>query len=193
MIHETTPERRTEKIERFCRNICKNEIIEVPVLPTEFAVMNECFPNVQKQVEVAGGEAVNGWAIWQWRNITITAEAHCVWKNMAGELVDITPHNLGERSIFFLPDNAVSYNGKSIPSKRVALTESELVREFISLIDEKDRLACETPVGEQYHLPKKMFSRIVELQMQFCGKSGRNDKCVCGSGIKYKYCCGKYE
>jgi SEC-C motif-containing protein len=21
-------------------------------------------------------------------------------------------------------------------------------------------------------------------------KVGRNDKCLCGSGIKYKYCCG---
>jgi HEAT repeat protein len=30
-----------------------------------------------------------------------------------------------------------------------------------------------------------------KMSLQFAGKVGRNDPCPCGSGIKYKKCCGK--
>lgn len=64
---------------------------------------------------------VNGWAIWQWANILVEAEAHAVWESPEGALIDITPHENGESRIPFLRDDGMVYNGNPKASKRSAL------------------------------------------------------------------------
>jgi uncharacterized protein YecA (UPF0149 family) len=42
-----------------------------------------------------------------------------------------------------------------------------------------------------YNYNSEEQSLILMIPKEFDGKIGRNDKCPCGSGKKYKKCCGK--
>ena len=195
---ETTPKTITEKIIQLCNKIVKDSSpVFIPVIPDEFAIINECFPNVDNVIQRLGGSRVNGWAIWQWDNKLIEGEAHAVWKSLDGELIDITPHRNGEKNILFLRDNDMIYNEENIDNVRMALTESPLVKEYISLSEE--HFFCLSPYKPHEKilysdLPKR-FSEVChrhqEISNVFHKVVERNDKCPCGSGIKYKKCCGK--
>lgn len=181
MPKETTP----------TKVIPRSKIIVVPVMLESPAPKNECFLNVNTVVEKIGGELISGWAIWQWANILIEAEAHAVWKNPSGDLIDITPHD-GEKEIFFLPDDKVVYRGMRIPSRRMALTESSLVKEFIHLLEQRDMILC-NPKGNYVSLPTDLVSHIEALKMRFQTKVTQKSLCPCGSGLKYKKCCNPYN
>lgn len=187
MQRETTPRIITPAIKNLCNDIVMNSTpIKVPVIPDAGALPQECFLNVQSVVSNKGGLCINGWIIWQWANILIEAEAHAIWQNPAGTLIDVTPHNLGEREILFLPDESILYEGHQIPSKRKALTQSAFVNELISIMDTFDRL-------QTYAMPIELIQRNQEIRAILNTPVKRNDKCPCGSGLKYKKCCGRYE
>lgn len=120
-----------------------------------------------------------------------------IWKDEDGELVDITPHLGHESQILFLPDNELKYKGKNIGNIRMALTESPLVKEYIGLNEEAFNILQMYKPHEKIllkDLPMRYFEiqdKLVELNMLFETKVGRNDKCPCGSGMKFKMCCGK--
>ncbi len=40
-------------------------------------------------------------------------------------------------------------------------------------------------------MEKRKYTLSKELDEKFYAKTGRNDPCPCGSGKKYKKCCGK--
>lgn len=194
---ESTPMRITDAVRKLCKGISGNSPIYIPVIPENGATINECFGNVENVVKRKGGTSVNGWAIWQMANILVEAEAHSVWKNQDGELIDITPHIGGENRILFLPDDKMEYRGENIGNIRMPLTESVLVKEYIELHEElfeilqkykpHERINCEN-LPERCH---EIGKRLLKLEQQFHAKVGRNDKCPCGSGLKYKKCCGK--
>lgn len=129
-------------------------------------------------------------AVWQWANISVTLEAHAVWESPEGKLVDITPHDCGEREILFLRDDRVVYSGKPIGSIRQPLTASPLVTEPIGLLNERDRIMCAS-ADRTYVLPKEMYLRIMQIQEMLHREVGRNDLCPCQSGLKHKKCCGR--
>lgn len=106
------------------------------------------------------GQQVNGWAVWQWANISVTLEAHAVWESLEGKFVDITLHDCGEREILFLRDNSVVYSGTPIGSIRQPLAGSPLVAELIGLLNEHDRIMCAS-VDRTYAIPKEMYLRIM--------------------------------
>lgn len=192
MSKETTPTKLTPKIRQLCKEIApSSEIIVVPVMLESPAPKNECFQNVNIAIEKIGGELISGWTIWQWANILIEAEAHAVWKNPSGDLIDITPHD-GEREIFFLPDDKVVYKGMRIPSHRMALTESLLVKDFIHLLEQRDMILCNTK-GKYVSLPADLVSNIEALKMRFQAKVTQKSLCPCGSGLKYKQCCNSHN
>ena len=119
MKRETTPVEITDRIMELCSGAVPGTVpVYVPVEAAGWGLMNECFPNVQRMVWEHGGQQVNGWAVWQWANISVTLEAHAIWESPEGKLVDITPHDCGEREILFLRDDRVVYSGKSIGSIR---------------------------------------------------------------------------
>ena len=192
MPRETTPPKITHEIKHLCRKIApKSNLILVPVKPAPDASLNECFPNVESMVKKYGGELASGWVIWQWANILIEAEAHAIWKSPNGDMIDITPHDAGEKAIFFLPDEKVIYAGTPIPSNRMALTKSKLVERFIQLYTKWDDMAY---LGSVADAKLDIIGReMLEIRDKFHRPASRNSPCPCESGLKYKQCCGKYE
>jgi hypothetical protein len=64
--------------------------------------------------------------------------------------------------------------------------------------DTQDKLLCskcEKPInGRHFHLPDdtsvcETCHTLIKLPIQMAGRVGRNDKCPCGSNLKYKKCC----
>lgn len=198
MNMETTPKEITKQVMTLCDKINGEKPLYIAVIPQKGAIINECFANVPNFVNAHGGKMLNGWAIWQMANILVEAEAHAVWQNEDGRIIDITPHIGNEEEILFLPDERVVYEEKNIDNIRIPLTDSPLVKEYIRLSEEKFKILSSYKPHEQiasWELPERYFDmekRLIELSIQFHTKVERNDKCPCGSGIKYKKCCGKY-
>lgn len=193
MSNETTPKCITNAILNLCHTLRPSEDpILVPAYPFDNMRINQCFHNVSSVVDIIGGRLITGWVIWQWDNILVEAEAHAIWESPDNQLIDVTPHISAEKQILFLPDDTVVYTGTPIPSHRQALTNSPLVAELITLYNKKDEIAASC-TGATYEIPIEMYKRIIELQERFHRKSNRNDTCPCGSGLKYKKCCGRYH
>lgn len=194
MIRETTPTRITQVIIDFCASITSDSSPEyIDVCPAPWAALNECFNNVYRMVKQYGGSMISGWAIWQRGNMLLDAEAHAIWRAPDGKLIDITAHNYNEKRILFLFDSSVCYQGITIPSHRQALTDSPLVAEFIRLYSERDHFMQSSTLGNVYVMPADLHNRINALQFLFSQEVGRNDPCPCGSGLKYKKCCGQFQ
>lgn len=194
MIRETTPARITQVIIDFCASITSDSSPEyIDVCPAPWAALNECFNNVYRMVKQYGGSMISGWAVWQRGNMLLDAEAHAIWRAPDGKLIDITPHSYNEKRILFLFDSSVCYQGIIIPSHRQALTDSPLVAEFIRLYSERDHIMQTATLGNVYVMPADLHNRINALQLIFSQEVGRNDPCPCGSGLKYKKCCGQFQ
>lgn len=198
MKRETTPNRVTDKIMELCSGIVPDAVPEyVPVAAQEWSLPSECFPNVERMVQEHGGQQVNGWAIWQWANILVEAEAHSVWQSPKGELIDITPHDNGERQILFLRDDSMVYSAQQIGSVRLALTESPLAAEMIELSQKTEIVLSDYKPGTKIpieELQKRLAPLATRRQLivaQMNRNVGRNDPCPCQSGLKYKKCCGR--
>lgn len=194
MRKETTPATLTEMIAGLCHDLNPDSPpLWVKVIPENWALQNECFPNVQKKVELDGGSYVNGWTIWQWANMLITAEAHSVWKRDDGELVDITPHDHLEQTILFVPDCNVKFEGVIIPSKRAPMTSSPKICYLIDLLNTRDDLLEQSGTSKTCAFPEPFLLEIQRIFEDITRKASRNELCPCGSGLKYKKCCGPYD
>jgi len=193
--HETTPGQITQEIEAFCTRISSiNEPVYVPVFPQHGCVKGECYSNVNSVISKSGGNIILGWAIWRWANILIEAEAHAVLETIDGKLVDVTPDESNQ--ILFLKDPNLSYSGCPINSIRCALTESPLVTELIELMDFRDSLITikgsnEILLTDEVRLKLIRLHEIQQILQQ--PVMSINNLCQCGSGAKYKKCCGKYR
>lgn len=198
MKRETTPVKISEKILELCNMVVPGAEPEyIPVEVQTWSRPMECFHNVQRIVREQRGAQINGWAIWQWANILIEAEAHAIWESPEGKLIDITPHDNGEKEILFLRDCNMVYSGQSIGNVRLALTDSPIAAELIALSEKTESIMCSYKPGtmipllelQQRLLPlKKRRTAIMETLNQ---KVGPNAFCPCQSGLKYKKCCGR--
>jgi hypothetical protein len=192
VVRVTTPRVITPEIHELCKSISEYEPVFVPVTADPKSLINECFYNVDAYIIEHGGQRVLGRSIWQRANVLIEAEAHAVWESPTGEMMDVTSHTNGVSAVLFLADPKMTYDGNVIPNIRKALTLSPLVAEFISLYNERDQIAAETP-GSAYSVSRTMLIRMHEIEQIFNQRVGRNDPCPCQSGMKYKKCCGKYD
>lgn len=200
MKRETTPARITDKILELCNQVVPGREPEyVPVEVQSGSLPNECFPNVERMVSEYGGRQVNGRSIWQWANILVEAEAHAVWENPEGKLIDITPHDNGEAEILFLRDETMVYAGRSIGNIKLALTDSPLVAELLDLTKKTENIMCEYEPGTEItviELRQRLGPMAIRQKMimeKLYQRVGRNDPCPCQSGLKYKRCCGRDE
>lgn len=194
MVRETTPKEIFPMLSELCRNLNPDSPpLWVNVIPESWALQNECFLNVRRKIEVDGGSFINGWAIWQWANMMIEAEAHSVWKSVSGELIDITPHNHNEQKILFVPDVEVKFEGIIIPSKRAPMTASPKVNHLIDLLNTKDYMLQQSGTSKTFAFPEPFLLQIQRVMVDITQKVSRNAPCSCGSGLKYKKCCGPYE
>lgn len=106
-ISETTPSSVTEDIKNFICSFSSDNCIFVPVVDDDLGFYGWCSDGVAEKVKIAGGRPVYGWTIWEWPNVILTAEFHCVWQDPGGALVDITPKPKREPRILFVPDPSV--------------------------------------------------------------------------------------
>ncbi len=200
---ETTPKEIDHNVLNLSKMIIgiERKPIYISVRPENYCLPLDCYGNVNKKIKKDGGKSVMGWAIWRYGNIMIEGEAHCIWKSPEGLLVDITPHQETDKEILFLSDEDLKYEGYQIDNVRLPLTDSRLVKEYISLHEDLYKLIAPYPVNTRISLTpenglndyKQISSRIRELHFIFHLKVGRNDPCPCGSGLKYKKCCEPYR
>lgn len=172
----------------------------VPVRPVPGSLKNECFSNVQKHAAEHGGSLVCGWSIVEWPGVFLEAEFHGVWRSPDGELVDVTPNQLEVAEILFAPDPGRTFEGWSVNNVRHLLTESPEVRELDAIQNElfQIRAEHETPYKPTLSLTPAEARRLFELEDRARAlrgrirpyRPGRNEPCSCGSGAKYKKCCG---
>lgn len=98
-----------------------------------WAVQQECFEAVRKQVQTHGGQQVYGWHIRECKGVFIEAEFHCVWRSPNGQLIDVAAHPVPRKSITFVVDPKVVYQGEQIDNVRLALTDDRDVQSWIDL------------------------------------------------------------
>jgi len=91
-----------------------------------------CFANVDKQVALKGGELITGWFFNEIENMSITGEAHAIWKHPNGKRIDITPHDFHPERIVFVPD------------PKVALKRGYTASPLLILSDDPEVIALET-------------------------------------------------
>lgn len=144
----------------FCRSIAASETpIEVPHLPLLHEPHNECVSIVPKHVLSFGGEQVLGWAIWERPGVFIEAEFHAIWRNPAGECIDLTPRPQYFKTITFLPDPTCKYNGRQIDNIRKALAKDIDVTRFLFLAKRRFEILNTGDLADQHGsvtLPKKL-------------------------------------
>lgn len=126
------PYRVMKPLLRFCRTVVNHDVTPmfVKVQPAQKAEPNECFENVRLQVEKEGGDIQHGWAMWEWPKVYFEAEFHCVWKNGAGELIDITPNTPPYPWILFLPDSNRVYKNRLVDNIRKPLVRDVTLNRF---------------------------------------------------------------
>lgn len=89
-------------------------------------------------------------------------------------------------------------SGKEIP---------EIIKKLLNFLDETGYIKNSSPLIGVIEESKKEFNKIIQVKKQTVSKKelktekvmpektepkvGRNDPCPCGSGKKYKKCCGK--
>ncbi|MDN4600614.1 hypothetical protein P5G61_05210 [Paenibacillus sp. F6_3S_P_1C] len=174
----------------------KFEPIYVPAIKDSDAVINECFPNVQKKVSDSGGDIIFGWQLWKGKFIG-EAEFHAVWKSDEGELIDITPKETPIEHILFIQDDQTQYRNIQIDNIRVNLNTNVAVDDFINVHKSLFRIRNRGKRSKDYEikLPSYEYEIYSTLQkisntlLVFLNNGGEMDSdCFCNSGTSYVQC-----
>lgn len=198
-----TPSTITPEVRDLAARINADETpVFVQYRPGPEALPQECYANVDHRVAAAGGRPVVGWAIWEWNEVFVEAEHHAVWEGSDG-LVDITPHGIPIERVLFLPDPTAPYRGPvepRRPNRRVLLSGSAPAMRFLAAIDARNLWMERFAAGEVVRLTNGQASEMEQLAAEAmdaqadlliaqANAKGRNDRCLCGSGRKFKSCC----
>jgi hypothetical protein len=179
--------------------------IKVDVVPEEYSVENECFPNVQEKIKRDGGKQIIGWQAWKTK-IIIEAEFHAIWESKNGTLVDVTPKKIPiAQGLFFptslktfLPDPQRKYEGYQVDNVRLNITDNLIVDDFIkmaktefSFLNQDNRKFQYKIVLNKEEQGEYSIIRACKdgLELMAIGDQTRESYCFCGSGKPYKDCC----
>jgi len=184
-----TPKLLTDKIIEICNNNDINNLFYVSRQLKDDCEAGNCFTNIQKYKELFGGNLLMGWAISVRKNLYIECEAHAVWQTPDDQILDLTPPS-HEDGVLTLFSHQKDMPVVKTPSKYIPITQSELVQEYITLRNQFEQIRC-TSTGETLQIPKSLMDKIIEIDDIFLLKVGVNEKCPCGSSLKYKKCCGR--
>lgn len=195
-----TPEKINEKISEFLISINNECPFYIDVVPEPESLVNECFLNVQRKVELEGGSLIMGWQIWEAKYL-IEAEFHGVWKKPSGELIDITPKSIKTiDKILFLPEPNKSYTGVHVDNIRKNCTGNRLVDDLI-LVSELGFHVLNK--GNRAKMKEVQLTHSENLRVQKLNtiKSGLlamlhrdstiQSVCFCGEQLSYKKYHGK--
>lgn len=170
--------------------------IFIPVVTEPYAVVSECFPNVERKIKRDGGNIIYGWQVWS-TNLICEAEFHAVWKSDSGELVDITPKYPPVDTILFVQDDSIVYKGAQIDNIRINNTDNSLVNDFIDIQKAlfKIRNKGSRAFSNEYKLSRNealIYSNLESFSIDLCSyiysRGGNNTHCFCGSGETYGNC-----
>jgi len=179
-IQNVMPREMTPEIEAFCRELDpagKPAWIDVRPAPGVGPGAGEDFASLKSHVNQQGGRIQFGWVITEHPGWFLEAEFHGVWATPGGELRDILPRPDGSTRILFLPDSHRAFHGESLPNRFRALSRSSDVLAVVQNAEFHARLIADARTQARR-------SRVTP------GVAARNDPCPCGSGLKYKKCCG---
>jgi len=169
----------TPEIEAFCRQLDPTgKPVWVDVRPAPGVIAGEDFASLKSHVASHSGRIQFGWILWENPGWFLEAEFHGIWVSPEGELRDILPRGDGARRLLFLPDSRRTFHGESIPNQFMALSHSPDVRAVVESAEYHSRLRAEVQTQ----------ARRLRVAP---GSAARNDPCPCGSGLKYKKCCGR--
>jgi hypothetical protein len=198
-VFTKTPHRLTAPIQALIERLVpggRAEYVAVEARPG--AIVNDCYANVDAQVAELGGSAVHGWAIWEWPCTMLEAEFHAVWRQPDGRHRDVTARTDYETRVLFLPDPVRAFSGRQINNVRVPLRDDPLVHEWIGLHDAKfevlnrgDRINQFGAVAVDRAEIESLLLRMMQVGPQLeAAMPARSGACCCGSGKKFKRCCG---
>jgi len=193
---ETTPIRISNKIKEFARDIDPSqEPIYLPVKPTPRSRPGMCFASVRDHASEHGGDIQHGWMIWEEPGKHLNAEFHAVWISPNDGLIDITKTVDGEETILFLPDTKRVYKNSPVENRRMLLLNNDITRAWDRR--EHQRQLLNRKYFRHGRIDEIAVARelaawdVEESESRARSKPGRNQPCVCGSGKKFKKCCGK--
>lgn len=177
-VKPTTPKAIDEPVLDFVREYVAVDgcPLFVPVNPSEDALELDCFSNVERQIERAGGGRRHGWAIWVHGKSMIEAEFHTVWVSPDGRLIDITPHDV-EHRIAFVSEPTLRYNNKQVPNRRKMLRAGPDVDRVMQRLAKRDDWFMNPQPGVMEPPP------LVRANIR------PKALCPCGSSQLYKDCC----
>ena len=185
----------------FCRSIAPDSTpFFIDVSPEAGDLPVECVANVRRRIGANGGEEILGWKIWEWYGVMIEAEFHIVWRSPDGSLHDVTPNLVPFDRVLFLPDPFRTYEEAQVNNIRHPLISDPRIREFIAAADKIFAIQNDGERATKFEITvsreeartlqalevkKAQLAMLIEQT-----KPGRNEWCRCGSGKKYKRCCG---
>jgi hypothetical protein len=122
-------ERPTPELESFVVSLGLPSIRCVGCAPRTWCEPKLCFVNVDRQVAQKGGEMVVGW-IWQeLAGVSLTGDAHAIWRSNDGKLRDITPHDGAPRRVAFCEDPRVlAKRGYTAPPKKIVSKDERAIK-----------------------------------------------------------------
>jgi hypothetical protein len=176
-------------VEGFARHINANGSLKsVALVNWQYSEPARCNENVSMRVKVDGGKALSGWAIWSDSEKYLIAEAHVIWQDPTGNLIDITPRPDGINCILFLEHG---YSWPAIgfmPETRYQILEDSLkVRALIAYHRAVYHFRVESgrdPTNEEI---AKIRNDVIKIRD---GKFDRED-CPCFSALRFTSCCGR--
>lgn len=195
----TTPKKIDAPIRAFGRSVKDDGSLRyVDVKPAPDAEPHECFNNVRRCVEKAGGTEVFGWAIWSWPGVFVEAEHHSVWRKADGSICDPTPAPQGETRVLFLEDSSAVYDfatDRRRDNVRGPLRQDMAITQYLAASAEFHAYMEAHSVGRVIQAPRNEIAALglrnhrmlVGLRRRYLGP---NDLCTCASGRKVKKCCG---
>ncbi len=187
----TAPTKINEAVKALQRKLrLETSPLFVDVIPSQDCQLDECFTNVARQVRVAGGTIQYSWTVWECPRKYIEGEFHALWVTPDGKSLDITPHRDGEAQILFIPDHTRRYANKLVCTVRLALSTDKDVLRFIDHGNAFDKFRAEhTDSNGRPTFTPHEYSEFLNSRPRL-RNLGRNTPCPCGSGTKYKHCCG---
>jgi hypothetical protein len=156
----TTPPRITADVRRLCRKLGDvDEPVFISVEARTDCGINDCFIDVEKQVEDSGGSIQHGWLVWEIPGIIIEGEFHAVWRKLDGSLLDVTRKQDGETLVLFVPDRVRRFQGQCVLTIYHAVGRDPRIRKLIEVSSRFQRLfakRCRGRFGEEIVLDAEM-------------------------------------
>ena len=121
------------------------------------------------------------------KKVTISAIAATACAALtAFSLVLFTPFKVPEN-----PINAYKKEGHEMFEEMTEAIREETIRVLLKLKVNIERMPSKEVQNKTYNMSKSQLSPQVSNPIKVEKAPGRNDPCPCGSGKKYKNCCGR--